>query len=197
MKLFRPVSQQDKITVSAVKCAAHVCAQFHCQVIEAQFVCILGTKILIEFQKISFHLSTAFLSFIGLAVEEEVFLRVVCVAEGTMFVHVCLFLILGESVVMASMASEVHRLCNYGAPSASFKRVEYPAFRVEREVYSCPPWSLTRQAVPGVAFHQVVGRREITICFKRDYEQGVPSSSPQYHDPNDMLMVTSLIGAVY
>jgi hypothetical protein len=166
------VSQQDQIAVSAVKCATHVCAQFHCQIIEVRFVCILGTKILIECQKISFHLSTAFLSFIVLAVEEEVFLRVVCVAEGTMFVHIGLLLILGESVVTASMASEVHRLCHHGAPSASFESVESPAFRVEREVYSCPAWSLTRQAVPGVAFRQVVGRREITVRFKRVYEKG-------------------------
>ena len=89
-----------------------------------------------------------------------------------MFVHICLFLILVESVVTAFMASEVYHLCNYGAPSASFERVESPAFRVEREVHTCPAWSLTRQAVPGVAFRQVVDRREVTICFKRVYEQG-------------------------
>ena len=110
--MFRPVSQQNQITVSAVKCAAHVCAQFHCQVIEVRFACILGTKIFIECQKISFHISTTFFSFIVLAVEEEVFLRVVCVAEGTMFVYICLLLILGESVVTASMASEVHLLAH-------------------------------------------------------------------------------------
>ena len=144
MELFRLVSQQDQIAVS------HVCAQFHCQVIEVRFVCILETKILIECQKISFHLSTTFLFFIVLAVEEEVFLRVVCVAEETMFVHICL--LLGESVVTASMALEAHRLCNCRAPSASFERVKSPAFRVEREVHSCPAWSFTRQAVPGVAF---------------------------------------------
>ena len=86
LELFRSVSQQDQIAVSAVKCAAHVCAQFHYQVIEVRFVCILGTKILIECQKISFHLSTTFFSFIVLAVKEEVFLRVICVAQGTMFV---------------------------------------------------------------------------------------------------------------
>jgi ABC-type transport system involved in cytochrome c biogenesis permease component len=56
LELFRLVSQQDQITVSTVKCAAHVCAQFHCQVIEVRFVCILGTKILIEFQKLQWQL---------------------------------------------------------------------------------------------------------------------------------------------
>jgi hypothetical protein len=55
-----------------------------------------------------------------------------------MFVHICLLLILGESVVTTSMASEVRRLCNFGAPTASFERVESPAFRVEREVNTCP-----------------------------------------------------------
>ena len=108
LELIRLVSQKNQITVSTVKCAAHVYAQFHCQVVEVRFVCILGTKVLVEYQKISFHLSTTFFSFIVLAVKEEVFLRVVCVAEGTMFVHICLLLILGESVVTASMASKVH-----------------------------------------------------------------------------------------
>ena len=73
--------------MSTVEYAAHVCAQFHCQVIEVRFVCILGTKILIECQKISFQFSMTFFSFIVLAVEEEVFLRVVCVAGDNVCSH--------------------------------------------------------------------------------------------------------------
>jgi hypothetical protein len=172
LELFRPVPQQNQITVSTVKYAFHVCAQFHCQVIEVRLVYLMGTKVLIECQKISFYFSMTSFSFIVPAVEEEVFLRVVCVAEGTMFVHICPILILGESVVTTSTASEVYRLCNYGAPSTSFERVESPAFHVEREVHSCPAWGLTRQAVPDVEFRYVANRREITICFKRVYEQG-------------------------
>jgi hypothetical protein len=68
------MSQQDQITVSTVKCAAHVCAKFHCQVAEVRLICILGAKVLIEHQKIPFHLSTSIFSFVVLAVEEEVFL---------------------------------------------------------------------------------------------------------------------------